>query len=295
VAENRWRKIEVRMWGDEKFRTLSPIQPSGQALWIYLLTGPHTGPIPGLFRAGRAALAEELGWEQKAFDKAFQEAFALGMVKADWKARVVFIPRAIICNSPQSPNVITSWAGEWQLIPECELKCEAYQAVRSAIYECGEAFQKAFDKAFAKPSRKTMANQEQEQEQEQERNTPPELKNSSGSASPSRKKKSAKTQVPENFGISDAVRKWALTKNYGRLEDHLERFIGDVKAHGRTYVNWDQAFENAIRDDWAKLRTPQNGRGKISAIPKQLDYTLTDDEAVRRAGLETARTAGARN
>jgi hypothetical protein len=126
-------------------------------------------------------------------------------------------------------------------------------------------------------------------------NTTPEQKSSSGSVFPSRKKKPVKTPLPENFGISDGVRKWALTKSYGRLEDHLEHFIGDVKAHGRTYVDWDQAFENAIRKDWAELRTPKNGRGKISAIPKQLDYTLTHDEAARRAGLETARTAGARN
>jgi len=118
---------------------------------------------------------------------------------------------------------------------------------------------------------------------------------SSGSVSPSRKKKPAKTPLPENFGISDAVRKWALTKGYGRLEDHLEHFIGDVKAHGRTYVDWDQAFQNAIREDWAKLRTSRNGRGKNGAVPKALDYTLTQDEAVRRAGLETVRTAGVRN
>ena len=46
MAENRYRKIEVRMWGDEKFRMLSPLPPSGQSLWLFLLTGPHTGPIP---------------------------------------------------------------------------------------------------------------------------------------------------------------------------------------------------------------------------------------------------------
>jgi hypothetical protein len=125
-----------------------------------------------------------------------------------------------------------------------------------------------------------------------DRKTP---ESSSGSVSPSRKKKPAKTPLPDNFGISDAVRKWALAKSYNRLEDHLEHFIGDVKAHGRTYVDWDQALENAIREDWAKLRTPQNGRGKNGAVPKPLDYTLTRDEAVRRAGLETARTAGVRN
>ena len=168
MAENRWRKVEVRMWGDEKFRALSPMLPSGQALWLFLLTGPHTGPIPGLFRAGRAALAEELGWSLEAFDQAFKEALAQGIVKADWQARVVFIPKAIKCNPPQSPNVVTSWAGEWQLIPECDLKLEAYAVLKAATYGFGRSFAEAFDKAFGKASAKTMPNQEQEQEQEQE-------------------------------------------------------------------------------------------------------------------------------
>jgi hypothetical protein len=167
MAENRYRKIEVRTWGDEKFRTLSPMPPSAQGLWLFLLTGPHTGPIPGLFRAGRAALAEELGWEQEAFDKAFEEVFQLGMAKADWRARVVWIPNAIKCNLPQSPNVVISWVGEWHLIPECDLKHEAFETIKSVVYAAGEAFRKAFDKTFQKPSVKTLPNQEQEQEQEE--------------------------------------------------------------------------------------------------------------------------------
>ena len=71
----RYRKVEVKTWGDAKFRRLSKIQPSGQALWLFLITGPHTGPIPGLFRAGRAAMAEELDWDLEDFDKAFAEIF----------------------------------------------------------------------------------------------------------------------------------------------------------------------------------------------------------------------------
>ena len=66
---SRYRKIEVKTWSDEQFRQLSPMPPSGQGLWFFLLTGPHTGPIPGLFRAGRAALAEELGWDEEGFDE----------------------------------------------------------------------------------------------------------------------------------------------------------------------------------------------------------------------------------
>lgn len=170
--KNRYRKIEVRMWGDEKFRALSPMAPSGQSLWVFLLTGPHTGPIPGLFRSGRAALAEELDWEIEDFDKAFREVFQQGMAEADWKAKVVWIPKAIQCNRPESPNVVLSWGGEWDLIPECDLKREAYDALKASIYALGEGFARAFDKAFykpsGKPSGKTCRNQEQEQEQKQE-------------------------------------------------------------------------------------------------------------------------------
>ena len=104
-----YRKIEVRMWGDYKFRKLSPLPPCGQGLWIYLLTGPHTGPIPGLFRVSQATLADELGWSVEAFQEAFGEAFREGMVEADWEAKVVWVPKAIHCNPPASPNVVTSW------------------------------------------------------------------------------------------------------------------------------------------------------------------------------------------
>jgi hypothetical protein len=173
AAKSRYRKIEVRMWGDEKFRALSPMPPSGQALWVFLLTGPHTGPIPGLFRSGRAAMAEELDWPVEAFDEAFQEVLSQDMAQADWKAKVVWIPKAISCNRPESPNVVLSWGSEWALIPECDLKREAYEVLKSSIHALGEGFAKAFDKAFekpsAKPSPKTCRNQEQEQEQEQDK------------------------------------------------------------------------------------------------------------------------------
>lgn len=185
------------MWADSKFRALSPLPPSGQSLWVYLLTGPHTGPIPGLFRLGPMALKEELGWDEEGFDKAFREvfgegfdgAFREGMAKADTKARVMALPKAIFHNLPQSPNVVQSWAEEWKSIPDCWLKNESKQQIRAALSTVGSAYVAVFDKitgcdsghepspkASAKPSpkpspkpcRKPMANQEQEQEQEQE-------------------------------------------------------------------------------------------------------------------------------
>jgi hypothetical protein len=63
--------------------------------------------------------------ELEDFDKAFQEVFDLGMVKADFEARVVWIPNAIKHNKPESPNVVVGWGKEIDLIPECDLKNSA--------------------------------------------------------------------------------------------------------------------------------------------------------------------------
>jgi hypothetical protein len=179
---SRYRKVEVKTYGDEKFRKLSPIPPCGQGLWLYLITGPHTTSLPGLFRAGRAALAEELGWSQEAFDKAFAEVFEQGMVKADWNSRVVWIPSAIKHNAPASPNVVTHWRAELEFIPECELKAQAMQEICQALSLLKSSFLEAFTssadsskpkrepsvKPLPKASSKPLAIQEQEQEQEQE-------------------------------------------------------------------------------------------------------------------------------
>jgi hypothetical protein len=113
-----YRKVKITMWNDPSFRALSPLPPSGQSLFVYLLTGPFTGIIPGLFKAGRAALAEELGWEVEAFDLALGEALSLGMVKADIQARVFWLPNAVRHNPPTSVNVIKSWVRSFELLPE---------------------------------------------------------------------------------------------------------------------------------------------------------------------------------
>jgi hypothetical protein len=63
----------------------------------------------------------------------------------------------------------------------------------------------------------------------------------------------AKTQLPEDFGISDRVREWAAEKGHDRLQLRLEYFVGYAKASGSKYTDWDQAFMNSIRDNWAKL------------------------------------------
>lgn len=146
-----YRKVKITMWDDPKFRALSPLPPSGQSLFIYLLTGPFTGIIPGLYKAGRAAMAEELSWDVEAFDLALAEVIALGMVKADLQARVFWLPNAVKHNPPASVNVVKSWARSYELLPNCQLKLEAFNVLKAACYAVSEAMGMAFDKAFALP------------------------------------------------------------------------------------------------------------------------------------------------
>lgn len=154
----RYRSIHLCMWGDEKFRKLSPLQPSGQALWIYLLTNPNTNSIPGLYRIGELALAEELNWPLEAFREAFREVQAQGLAQADFCARVVYIPNAIKYNKPQSPNVIKNWHYPWGDIPECALKTEAYHNLKAFVEGLGIGFQEAFVKTIRKPIGKNIGN-----------------------------------------------------------------------------------------------------------------------------------------
>ncbi len=77
-----------------------------------------------------------------------------------------------------------------------------------------------------------------------------------GNRAPARapsEKAQRKTKLPDGFGISERVRRWAAEKGHLYLDRHLEHFIGSAKARGYTYVDWDEALMNAIRANWAKV------------------------------------------
>jgi hypothetical protein len=74
--------------------------------------------------------------------------------------------------------------------------------------------------------------------------------------------KKNKTPLSNDFDISNEVKEWAKKKGHSRLQEHLEAFKAKCKANGYQYIDWDSAFMEAIRADWAKLRqTGGNGNG----------------------------------
>lgn len=79
------------------------------------------------------------------------------------------------------------------------------------------------------------------------------------SAAPTGKKR----KLPADFCVSDRVRGWATEKGYERIDEHFDAFCSKCRAKGYAYTDWDSAFMEAVREDWAKLR----GRGPNGSVP----------------------------
>ena len=67
------------------------------------------------------------------------------------------------------------------------------------------------------------------------------------------KRKAQKTSIPSGFCVSDSVKQWAEEKGYAQLDRHLAHFIDCCQAKGYQYADWDAAFRNAIKGNWAKV------------------------------------------
>ncbi len=113
----RYRKIDVRMWNDRKFRELSD---NGKLAFILLLTHPDTTQI-GTIRTRVSNLADELGWQRDAMSHAIQEVTLNGMIDVDEKAGLMVINNFLKYNAPSSPNAFKSWCELIDLMPECDL------------------------------------------------------------------------------------------------------------------------------------------------------------------------------
>ncbi|RYF49331.1 MAG: hypothetical protein EOO38_08165 [Cytophagaceae bacterium] len=157
---SRYRKIDTRIWNDEKVRSLGD---DGKLVLFMVLTHPSMTML-GAMRCTVAGMAAELGWTTERFQKAFQQIVSQGMAEFDPQAYLLALPNFLRYNKPESPNVVKAWASAADLLPECKLKSHVVARSRAYVEGLSEGFREAFQEAFAK----TMLNQEQKQEQEQD-------------------------------------------------------------------------------------------------------------------------------
>lgn len=158
---SRYAKVDNRMWGDERFRSLSRPQPNAQTLFTYLLTGPHNLG-PGCFEAGEYGLAEKLRWPIEGFRAAFVELEAADMVRADWDAQVVWIVKAIKHDPPANPNTLKHWLELLETVPECPIRTAFLDSLQPFIERFHEGLHQPSPNGRGNPSKNPMSTPEPE-------------------------------------------------------------------------------------------------------------------------------------
>lgn len=144
-----YRVVDMDIWADARFRSLSPMLPSGQSLWLRLLLHERNGPIPGLIVQSLPGLAAQLGWSDQDTRTCMDELVRAGMVKIDERAGIIWLPKAEKRNSPANPNIVKGWRPSWLMTPDCPLRREIETSLRETV---GARFPEAFAFVFGSKS-----------------------------------------------------------------------------------------------------------------------------------------------
>jgi hypothetical protein len=140
-----YRVVLVSMWSDQRFARLPP---EAMLLLLYLRTGPASQPITGVALCGPMATAEALNWNAARFRRAFAALERAELARADWGARLVWLPDAIRERAPDNPNIVRGWRAYAGLIPDCPLRVEIRREILAVLKGRGGEFVSAFVKAF---------------------------------------------------------------------------------------------------------------------------------------------------
>lgn len=273
----RYRKIDVRMWNDRKFRALSD---NGKLAFILLLTHPDTTQI-GTIRTRVSNLADELGWSNDAMSHAIREVKSKGMIDADEKAGLMVINNFLKYNAPSSPNAFKSWCELIDLMPECDLLDRHVAGLKAFVDGLSLGMKKAIPNDLLDAIKDAMSHaneqpshiQEQEQEQEKEKKVAPtnevaetsltETEKVSPSSPPSletQKKKTAKKSAkasaasvelacPEDV---DADLWDAFIEHRNRLKRPLNAYALKLMRNQCVIAGWGlpQAIERVLAEGW---------------------------------------------
>lgn len=113
----RYRKIDIRIWNDAKFRELDNL---AKLVFFLLLTHPNMSLI-GTLRGSKESLAYEIGVTPDAMAHAMTDVIDHGMAHVD-EMGLIFIPNFLKYNAPTSPQSLKKWDEIIENLPECDLK-----------------------------------------------------------------------------------------------------------------------------------------------------------------------------
>jgi hypothetical protein len=218
--------------------TIAPLSDTGRLLALYLMTCSHN-TIAGVFRLPDGYIAEDMGWDAERVAKGFGELLHNGFADRCPTTKWVWVRKHLEWNPPDNPN-----------------QRKAVEKVIASVPEsCSWIAEFNGSTTVSKPKN----------------NLPVPVPVSVGGAGGAEKPKSKKarsmpTTLPEGFVVSDRVLQWATAQGLaGVIGLHLEAFVSTCRAKGYTYVDWDEAFMNAVRKNWAKIEPPRGVGGVLRA------------------------------
>lgn len=164
----RYRKIDPRIWTDEKFRLLKAEE---QRIALYILTA-QSNRI-GLFHFSPGKACEDLGTLSQTFQKGFLK--VCQTLHWEWEAdtRVIYLPTWWRYNQPENANNVVGNLKDLDDLPETPL-LKRFSTNTTYLPEgLTETFTQTLAKRYPQRSPKRSPTQEQEQEQEQEQDASP--------------------------------------------------------------------------------------------------------------------------
>lgn len=275
-----WIKMRTNLWDDPRIARLCDLTDQSEAAvigglyWLWAMADEHTedGILPGL--------------TTKAIDrKTGVPGIGAALCDVGWLA-----------DHPEGVRIVGfeehNGTSAKRRCTDAQAKANKRKASEEAPEAVREMSARDADNAPTNNGQKTDNCGAREEKRREEKNSPS-LRSGEGAARG--KRKPANTPIPDGFAISDRVTAWAIEKGHDNLPLHLEAFKAKVAAKGYQYVDWDSAFMEAIREDWAKLRgangaraspyTPINRQEALEARNRAVADEWLREQGVSDAGI----------
>lgn len=125
----RYQKVEVKIWNDEKFVTLSPSQ---KFLHLYLLTSPHSN-LAGIYTIKKGYICEDIQADIKDLDKDLERLLDMGLIRYDIATSIVYIPNFLKHNPITNPNQLKSAINILLDLPKNPFSSIVYQGLPKGL------------------------------------------------------------------------------------------------------------------------------------------------------------------
>lgn len=140
----QYRKIDIRIWNDKKFRQLDN---TAKLVFLLLLTHPNMSML-GTLRGSKESLAYEIDVTPDVMSHAMTDVISHGMAYVD-DMGLIFIPNFLKYNAPTSPQSLVNWDAIIENLPECDLKSFVCQRIfKYASEELSEKMRSKLSKEF---------------------------------------------------------------------------------------------------------------------------------------------------